>query len=91
VAFSDQVSSFSNDSEEWEIEVTGFNDAIRDALGSRCSVASANGDAAVLLCTSEDKREVLRTLLSLPLDIGGMNRRRTGSLEDAYMKHVGRA
>jgi hypothetical protein len=34
---------------------------------------------------------VLKTLLSLPLEIGGMKRRRTGSLEDAYMKHVGRA
>jgi len=91
VAFADQVSSFSNVSEEWEIEVSGFSTAIRDVLGSRCSVVSESGDTAVLMCTSEDKRELLKALLSQPVDIGGMKRRRTGSLEDAYMKHVGRA
>jgi ABC-2 type transport system ATP-binding protein len=91
VAFSDQVSSFSNDSQEWEIEVAGFNNAILETLGTKCSVVSVNGEDAVLLCTTEDKRDVLKTLLSLPLEIGGMKRRRTGSLEDAYMKHVGRA
>jgi len=91
VAFSDQVSSFSNDSQEWEIEVTGFTDAIREALSPQCSVVSMNGDSAVLLCTSEEKREVLKSLLSFPLDIGTIQRRRTGSLEDAYMKHVGKA
>jgi hypothetical protein len=91
VAFSDQVSSFSNDSQEWEIEVAGFNKSILEVLGTKCSVVSVNGEDAVLLCTTEDKRDVLQILLSLPLEIGGMKRRRTGSLEDAYMKHVGRA
>jgi len=91
VAFSDQVSSFSNDSQEWEIEVAGFNNTMIEILGSKCSVVSVNGEDAVLLCITEDKRDVLKTLLSLPLEIGGMKRRRTGSLEDAYMKHVGRA
>ena len=91
VAFSDHVSAFSNDSQEWEIEVTGFNNSILEVLGSKCSVVSVSGEDAVLMCTTEDKREVLKTMLSLPLEIGGMKRRRTGSLEDAYMKHVGRA
>jgi ABC-2 type transport system ATP-binding protein len=91
VAFSDQLSAFSNVSQEWEIEVVGFNNSIREALGTRCNVVSMNGDSAVLLCTSEEKREFLKALLSFPLDIGAIQRRRTGSLEDAYMKHVGKA
>src|SRR5881394_698734 len=63
VAFSDQLSSFSNVSEEWEIEVAGFNNSIREVLGSKCSVVSVNDEDAVLMCTTEDKREVLKTLL----------------------------
>ena len=91
VAFSDNVSSFSIDSEEWEVEVIGFNNAIREALGPQCNVVSVNGETALLLCTSENKREFLKTLLSHPVEIGTVQRRRTGSLEEAYMKHVGRA
>lgn len=91
VAFSDHVSSFSIDSQEWEIEVTGFNNAIREALGPQCSVVSLNGETAMLLCAASDKREFLKTLLSLPVEIGTVQRRRSGSLEEAYMKHVGRA
>jgi ABC-2 type transport system ATP-binding protein len=90
VAFADQLSSFSSGSQEWEIEVSGFNETIREALGSLCTVASLNGETANLVCTAEEKRDLLRTLLSLPVDIGSVQRRRTGSLEEAYMKHVGR-
>lgn len=91
VAFSDHVSAFSIDSQEWEIEVAGFTDAVRDMLGSQCNVVSMNGETVILLCASSDKREFLKTLLGLPVEIGTIQRRRTGSLEDAYMKHVGRA
>ncbi len=91
VAFADRVSSFSNSSPEWEIEVIGFNNAAREALGAQCNVSSLIGEAATLVCSSEEKRELLRALLSLPVEIGSVQRRRTGSLEEAYMKHVGRA
>ncbi|HLQ76301.1 MAG TPA: ABC transporter ATP-binding protein [Terriglobia bacterium] len=91
VAFADHLSAFSIDRDEWEVEVVGFNDAIREALGSKCNVAGLNGENAFLVCSSEDKREFLRTLLSFPVEIGTIQRRRTGSLEEAYMKHVGKA
>src|SRR5436190_6268999 len=91
VAFADQVSSFSTGSQEWEIEVIGFKNETREALGAQCNVASLNDETATLVCTSEGKRELLRSLLSLPVEIGSVQRRRTGSLEEAYMKHAGRA
>ena len=91
VAFADHVSSFSIDRDEWEVEVVGFNDAIREAVGPKCNIAGINGESAFLVCSSEEKREFLRTLLSLPVEIGTIQRRRTGSLEEAYMKHVGKA
>lgn len=90
VAFADHLSAFSNASEEWEVEVSGFSDATRMSLGAHCNIVSVNEDKAILLCTSVTKRELLKALLELPVDVGGIQRRRSGSLEEAYMKHVGR-
>src|SRR5437868_7087646 len=49
VVFSEQIASFGGDSQEWAIEVSGFNDGIREQLGAQARIQSTNGDAAVLL------------------------------------------
>src|SRR5947207_136967 len=91
VVFSEQIASFGTDSQEWEIEVSGFNSAIRDRIGAEAQVLSMNGETAVLVCPASAKRELLKTLLALPVEIGTVQRHRSGSLEETYMKYVGKA
>jgi hypothetical protein len=50
-----------------------------------------NGDTAILLCSSSGKRELLKTLLALPVEIGTVQRHRAASLEDTFMKYVGKS
>ena len=89
VVFSEQLASFGTHAQDWAIEVGGFNDDIREQLGARVRILSINGDTAILLCSSSEKRELLKTLLALPVEIGTVQRHRVGSLEDTYMKYVG--
>src|SRR5262249_388756 len=89
VVFSEQLASFGTHAQDWAIEVGGFNDGIREQLGARVQILSINGDTAILLCSSSEKRELLKTLLALPIEIGTVQRNRVGSLEDTYMTYVG--
>jgi ABC-2 type transport system ATP-binding protein len=91
VMFAEQLTSFGVEAQEWAIEVGGFNDAIREQISTQAQVLSVNGDTAILLCPSSTKRELLKTLLGLPVEIGTVQRHRAGSLEDTYMKYVGKA
>jgi ABC-2 type transport system ATP-binding protein len=90
IMFSEQVASFGVTTEEWTIEVAGFDDAVRQQLGANVRILTSSGNTAVLLCSSSAKQDLLRTLLALDLEIGAVQRHRTGSLEDVYMKYVGR-
>jgi hypothetical protein len=49
-----------------------------------------NAETAVLLCLAAEKRELLKSLLSMPVEIGTVLRYRAGSLEETYMKYVGK-
>ncbi|HEX4999420.1 MAG TPA: ABC transporter ATP-binding protein [Terriglobia bacterium] len=91
VAFADQISSFGAANQDWAIEVLGFTSAVRESLEPDLRLLSLEGEVAVLLCDSSGKRELLRKLVELPVEIGAIQRHRGSSLEDAYMKHVGRA
>jgi ABC-2 type transport system ATP-binding protein len=91
VMFSEQLTSFSVEAQEWAIEVGGFNDAVREQIGALAQVLSVDGETAILLCPSSAKRELLKSLLALPVEIGTVQRHRAGSLEDRYMKYVGKA
>jgi ABC-2 type transport system ATP-binding protein len=90
VVFSEQLASFSVQTQDWAIEVGGFNDSIRAQIGDRAQVLSSNDDSAILVCASAAKRDLLKTLLELPVEIGAVQRRRSESLEDTYMKYVGK-
>jgi ABC-2 type transport system ATP-binding protein len=92
VAFSRQISAFQPGGEDWEIEVTGWNAAYREPLGDVAfSVAAEGEDSAVLVCAAGQKKALLHRLTSLPIEVGTVQRRRGASLEDTYLKHVGKA
>jgi ABC-2 type transport system ATP-binding protein len=91
IVFAEHLSAFSGESQQWEIEVLSWTPEITSQLeGLSYSFLSESGDKAVLLCTSEAKRDVLHKLTELPVEVGTVQRRRGATLEDTYMKHVGR-
>jgi ABC-type multidrug transport system ATPase subunit len=92
VAFAHGIAAFGSRSEDWEIEVLGWNGAHRDLLGDLpFRVATEADGAAVLVCGTEHKKALLHRLTSLPMDVGTVQRRRGASLEETYLKHVGKA
>lgn len=99
VVLSEQIATLNNDSDEWEVEVLGWTPDVAGALAqSGFGVGKAEGvlppilqktDGAVhVVCASARKKELLRLLLTLPVEIG-LVRRRAKSLEDLYMEYVG--
>jgi len=91
VVFNETIASLVAQTEEWAIEVEGFTGSVREQIGAETRILSIIGDKAVLLCHVSAKRGLLKTLLELPVEIGTMQRHRSGSLEDLYMRHVGKA
>jgi ABC-2 type transport system ATP-binding protein len=92
VAFSRQIATFQPIGEDWEIEVTGWNAAQRELLADLSfTVAAETEDAAVLVCDAALKKALLHRLTSLPMEVGTVQRRRGASLEETYLKHVGRS
>ena len=92
VAFSHQMAAFHPGGDDWEIEVTGWNAAHRELLADLAfSVATEAEDSAVLVCAAGQKKALLNRLTSLPMDVGTVQRRRGASLEETYLKHVGKA
>jgi hypothetical protein len=45
----------------------------------------------VLVCAAGQKKVLLNRLTSLPMDVGTVQRRRGASLEETYLKHIGKA
>jgi ABC-2 type transport system ATP-binding protein len=92
VAFSHQMATFHPGGDDWEIEVTGWNAAHRELLSDLAfSVATEAENSAVLVCAAGQKKALLNRLTSLPMDVGTVQRRRGASLEETYLKHVGKA
>jgi ABC-2 type transport system ATP-binding protein len=90
--FSENLSAFAGKSPQWEIEALGWDAAMKDHLGDlEFTFLAASADRAVLCCNTETKRALLGRLLELPVDIGSVQPRRGATLEDTYMKYVGRA
>lgn len=92
VVYAESLSAFSATSTEWEIEVPGWTSSMKDDLAPLTfRFLTESQDRAVLICPQESKRDLLRRLTDLPVDIGTIQRHRGSSLEDVYMKYVGRA
>jgi ABC-2 type transport system ATP-binding protein len=92
VAFAHQIAAFGSGSQDWEIEVLGWSAAHRDLLNDLAFTVATEADgSAVLVCDGGQKKALLHKLTSLPMDVGTVQRRRTASLEETYLKHVGKA
>jgi ABC-2 type transport system ATP-binding protein len=92
VAFSNQIAAFQAADGDWEIQVSGWN-AAQQALLADCTftVTDQPDGTAVLICSTADKKGLLHRLTASPMDIGTVQRRRSASLEETYLKTVGRA
>ena len=90
-----QIAAFhAGAADDWEIEVTGWSAAYQRSSSpiSRSPSRAKATESAVLVCAAaQDKKALLNRLTSLPMDVGTVQRRRGASLEETYLKHVGRA
>ena len=87
----EQLSAFSGQNQQWEIEVLGWNSAAKAGVAEmNAAFLMEAEERAVLLCSNESKRALLRRLTELPVEIGSVQRHRGATLEDVYMKLVGR-
>jgi ABC-2 type transport system ATP-binding protein len=92
VVYAESLSAFSEPNSEWEIEVLGWTNSAKEDLSAlNLRFLQETPDRAVLICSTELKRSLLRRLTDLPVEIGTIQRHRGSSLEDVYMKYVGRA
>jgi ABC-2 type transport system ATP-binding protein len=91
IVFAEHLSAFVGQTQQWEIEVSAWDAAVKDQLaGLSFTVFLELGDKATLLCSTEAKRDLLHKLTELPVDVGTVQRHRGATLEDTYMKFVGR-
>jgi ABC-type uncharacterized transport system ATPase subunit len=92
VAFANAIAAFQAVSADWEIEVLGWSAAHQALLaGLAFRVASEADGAAVLVCDGTEKKALLHRLTASPMDVGTVQRRRGASLEETYLRHVGKA
>lgn len=92
IVYRESLSALSENITEWEIEVLGWTGKVKEDLSPiNLKFLSETQDRAVLICPAELKRGLLRKLTELPVEIGTVQRHRGSSLEDVYMKYVGRA
>ncbi len=74
--------------DDWEVEVTGLDEASSAELVSAgFAVSSEDDERAVLSCTTETKNDLLRRLIDMPVTIGAV-RSAGQTLEDLYMEHT---
>jgi ABC-2 type transport system ATP-binding protein len=91
VAFTDRLSAFAADGQEWAIEVAGWSAGSAALLAGCVFTVGSQVDAiATLRCATADKRQLLHALTALPLDVVSVQSARA-TLEDRYLSHVGRA
>ena len=91
IVFAEHLSAFAGQSQQWEIEVSAWSSEVKEQLaGLSFTFLSESLDKAVLVCPTEAKRDLLHKLTELPVEVGTVQRHRGATLEDTYMKFVGR-
>jgi ABC-2 type transport system ATP-binding protein len=91
IVHSEPLSALVGQSQQWEIEVLSWKKTVKEELsGFHLTFLEESDERAVLLCAVEQKRDLLHRLTELPVEVGTVQRRRGASLEDVYMKYVGR-
>ncbi len=90
VAFTERIGA-APESTLWEIEVLGWTDASPAWLHAHpFEVSTRDGTRATLECETDAKRALLHAITATPLDVVSVRPRREGSLEEKYLRHVGR-
>jgi len=86
VAFSSPMEAIGG-SNEWKVEVTGLDPALTTRLtDSGFRIEEGERGMCRVICLSESKRDLLRLLLDMPVEIGRIDR--SHGLEDIYMRYV---
>ncbi|HEY6111578.1 MAG TPA: ABC transporter ATP-binding protein [Chthoniobacterales bacterium] len=86
VALSENMTALRSKSDEWEIEVLGWNPAAMEAVG-RAEIRDQQNGTVVVRCAAAERNALLRRLLEADVDVGAV--RRAASLEDLYMRYAG--
>jgi ABC-2 type transport system ATP-binding protein len=74
-------------SNDWKVEVTGLDEVLTARLtGAGFRIEEGERGVCRVICSSETKRDLLRTLIDMPVEIGRVDR--TQGLEDAYMRYL---
>jgi ABC-2 type transport system ATP-binding protein len=89
VVMADRISSFGAAGQQWDVEVFGWTPIHRDAIGGLGRVIQESDGSAVLRCEASEKQALIRVLVGIPLDIGGVQPTRAATLEETYLKHAG--
>ena len=85
VVFAESMTRVRSEAHDWEIEVTAWTAAAREAVPD---ALAATGDGPTMLrCRSAEKDALMLRLLGAGASIGTV--RRSHSLEDLYMRHAG--
>lgn len=69
----------------WNITVAGWDEQYESEVEDLVQEVARNEDTTELICATKDKKQLLRKLLNLSIDIIGI-RTKSESLEDLYMK-----
>jgi ABC-2 type transport system ATP-binding protein len=85
VVMSGEMSDITATSDLWQITVSGWQEQLISQIEQYIRDISLTNDTAEVVCYTENKKQLLKTLLDLPVEITGM-RTKSQSLEDLYMK-----
>ncbi len=88
VVLAEDIERLTGDQELWEVEVLG-EDASSDSLvAAGFNRVNRQPGKATFVCSLDEKRRLLQQMTEAGLEVGTL-KRRSQSLEDLYMKHVG--
>ena len=86
VVLSETMGELRRSSDGWEIELLAWTPTALESLAAAELREEKNG-SITLRCSEADKKQFLRRLLESDIQIGAM--RRSGSLEELYMRYAG--
>ena len=85
VVMSGDMTDITAASDLWNITVSGWDAQFESQVEAYSREITPDAGATEILCTTENKEPLIRTLLDLPVEITGI-RTKSQSLEDLYMK-----
>jgi ABC-2 type transport system ATP-binding protein len=88
VVLAEDMDRLAGDEELWELDVLGEKTTLDLLVAAGFHRAEERPGAATFLCSVDDKRRLLQRAAEKGLDVESV-RRRSRSLEDLYMEHVG--